>query len=119
MILTETVLHDLRYGLRTMARNAGTTSVTVLVLALGIGVSTAAFTGFKAMVARSIDARSPAEMVNVALKRDAGAPQSNFSYPDYEVFRDSLTCFNGLIAYRPAQLIYSQAGGRKKSRAPL
>jgi predicted permease len=119
MLLTETVLRDLRYGLRMMARNAGTTSITVLVLALGIGVATAAFTGFKAMVARQIDARNPAEMVNVALKRDDGAPQSNFSYPDYEAFRDSLTCFNGLIAYRPAQLIYSEAGGRKRSRAPL
>jgi putative ABC transport system permease protein len=59
MILPETLLHDLRYGLRMMIRNIGTTSVTVFVLALGIGVSTAAFTGFKAMVARPLDARLP------------------------------------------------------------
>jgi hypothetical protein len=119
MIMLETVLYDLRYGLRMMSRNAGTTSVTVLVLALGIGVSTAAFTGFKAMVARSLDAQAPAEMVNLTLKRDTGAPQSSFSYPDYVAFRDSLTCFNGVIAYRPAQLIDSELGGRKRSRAPM
>ena len=120
MILPETVLNDLRYGLRIMTRNAGTTCVTVLVLALGIGVSTAVFTGFKAMVARSLDAQRPSEMVNLALKRATGTPQSSFSYPDYEAFRDSLTCFNNsLIAYRPAQLIYSELGGSKRSRAPL
>ncbi|MGA3201593.1 MAG: FtsX-like permease family protein [Bryobacteraceae bacterium] len=102
-----------------MIRNIGTTSVTVFVLALGIGVSTAAFTGFKAMVARPLDAQTPAEMVNLALKRDTGAPQSSFSYSDYESLRDSLTCFSGLIAFRPAQLIYSELGGTKRSRAPL
>src|ERR1017187_2498834 len=119
MVLQGTVLQDLRYGFRMMTRNPGTTSVTVLALALGIGVITAVFTGFKAMVARSLDAQAPGEMVNLALKRGTGAPQSSFSYPDYQAFRDSLTRFNGLIAYRPAQLIYSELGGRKRSRAPL
>src|ERR1035441_11046873 len=58
-------------------------------------------------------------MVNLALKRDSGAPQSSFSYRDYEALRDTLRCFNGLIAYRPAQLIYSELRGQKKQRAPL
>ena len=118
MILPETVLHDLQYGLRMMTRNAWTTFVMVLALALGIGVNAAVFTGFKAMVARSLDALAPAEMVNLALKRDTGPSQSSFSYPDYEAFRDSLPCFNGLIAYRPAQLTFSERGGMKKPRTP-
>src|ERR1017187_113029 len=119
MIFPETVLHDLQYASRVLIRNPGTTLVTVLALALGIGVSTAVFTGFKAVVARSLDATAPSEMVNLALKRDSGAPQSSFSYRDYEALRDSLRCFNGLIAYRPAQLIYSELRGQKKQRAPL
>jgi hypothetical protein len=56
-----------------LSRNAGSTVVTVLALALGIGVNTAVFTAYKAMVARSLDARNPAEMVNIALIRDSGA----------------------------------------------
>src|ERR1019366_6369629 len=119
MFFPETVLHDLQYASRVLIRNPGTTLVTVLALALGIGVSTAVFTGFKAMVARSLDVTAPSEMVNLALKRDSGAPQSSFSYRYYETFRDSVNCFNGLVAYRPAQLIYSELGGQRKQRAPL
>ena len=59
MILPETVLQDLRYGVRMLSRNAGFTAVSVLALALGIGVNTAAFTAYKAMVGRALDAREP------------------------------------------------------------
>ena len=118
MILPETVLYDLHYGLRTLTRNPGTTAVTVIALALGIGVNTAVFTGYKAMVTRPLDARAPAEMVNLALKRGAGVPQSAFSSLDYEAFRDSIHSFRGLIAFRPAQLTYFYLGGRKRPRTP-
>ena len=41
MILSETVLQDLRYGVRMLFRNAGFTAVSVLALALGIGLTRA------------------------------------------------------------------------------
>src|SRR6266852_7461191 len=87
MTLLETVLHDLQYGVRMLARNRGATVVTVLALGLGIGVNTAVFTSYKAMVARRLDARAPNEMVNLALVRESS--DYTFSYPDYEVYRDS------------------------------
>ena len=43
MILPQTILQDLRYGARTLFRNAGSTIAAVLALAIGIGVNTAAF----------------------------------------------------------------------------
>jgi predicted permease len=102
-----------------LARNPGTTAATVLALALGIGVNTAVFTGYKAMVARPLDARNPGEMVSLALKRDSGMPQFSFGYPDYEALRDSLHSLKGLIAFRPAQLTYSELGAGRRPRAPL
>src|SRR5229473_3505776 len=117
MILPETVLHDLQYGVRMLSRNAGSTVVTVLSLALGIGINTAVFTGYKAMVARPLDARAPAEMINIALIRDSGAADYSFSYPDYEAYRDSVHSFSGLIAFRPATVTLSNAGGTISQRA--
>ena len=110
-ILPETILQDLRYGARMLYRNRGFTAVAVLALALGIGVNTAVFTGYKAMVARPLDARNPGEMVNLALMRDSGASDFRFSYPDYEAYRDSVHSFSGLIAYSPEHMRLSNAGG--------
>ncbi len=116
MILPETVLHDLRYAVRMLSRNAGSTVVMVLALAIGIGVNTAVFTSYKAMVARPLDAHAPAEMVNLALGHDSGAADYTFSYPDYEAYRDSLHSFSGLIAFRPARVTLSNAGGMISQR---
>ena len=110
MIMPEVLLQDLRYGIRVLYRNAGFTAIGVFALALGIGVNTAVFTAYKAMVARPLDARDPGRMVNIALIRDSGATDFTFSYPDYEAYRNSLRSFSGLIAYSPLRMRLSNAG---------
>ncbi len=111
MLLPGTVFQDLRYAARMLGRNRGFTSVAVLALALGIGVNTAVFTAYQAMVARPLDARDPGEMVNIALMRNSGAADPTFSYPDYEAYRDSVHSFSGLIAYSPDHMTLTDAGG--------
>jgi macrolide transport system ATP-binding/permease protein len=104
MMLPETVLQDLRYGVRMLWRNAGSTLVSVLALAIGIGVNTAAFTAYQAFFKRSLDARESGRMVNLALLLQSGASdksgdfQASFSIPDYEAYRDQVHSFSGLIA---------------------
>ena len=111
MILPETVLQDLRYGVRMLCRNPGFTAVAVFALTLGIGLNTAVFTAYKGLVARPLDARDPSEMVNLALVRNSGDVVSDFSYPDYEAYRESAHCFSGVIAFRSEHPRLSNAGG--------
>ncbi len=109
MTLPQTVLQDLRYGARMLWRNQTFTIAAVLALALGIGVNTTVFTAYKAVIARSLDARDPASMVNIALMRHSEDIYPEFSYPDYEAYRDHLHSFSGLIAEKVESLTLSGA----------
>lgn len=119
MILPETVLQDLRYGARMLYRNLGFTAVAILALSLGIGVNTAVFTAYKAMVARPLDARDPGEMVNLALVRDSDAREFTFSYPDYEAYRDSAHSFSGVIAFNFEHMRLTDAGAMVSQRTSV
>lgn len=116
MILPGTVFQDLQYAARMLRRNPGFTAVAVLALGLGIGVNTAVFTAYKAMIARPLDARNPGEMVNFALIRNSGAPDMAFSYPDYQAYRDSAHSFSGLIAFSTENMTVKDAGGNINQR---
>ena len=115
--IVDELWQDLRYGVRVLSRNAGSTAVTVLVIAIGIGVNTAVFTAYKALVARPLDARNPDEMVNIALTRDSGHSSPRFSSPDYEIYRDSVRSFSGLAAFRSGGMTISNAGPTARHRS--
>lgn len=108
----QSVLQDLRYGMRLLRRNSGFTAVAVLALAIGIGVNTAVFTAYQAMVLRPLDGKKPGELVNIALTEDSGSGATfKFSYPDYQTYRADAHSFSGLIAFRQESLRLSMAGG--------
>jgi MacB-like periplasmic core domain len=117
LLLPQTVLQDLRYGTRMLMRNAGFTAAAVLALAIGIGANTAAFTAYKAFFERSLDAHDSGRMVNLAMNLHSGYTLTNFSFLDYEAYRDNVHAFSGLIATsRPQQLTLIGAGGIESQR---
>jgi predicted permease len=105
------IRQDLRYGVRMLLKHPGFTVTAVLALALGIGVNTAVFTCYKAVLARGLDAHDPGRMVNVSLVRKSGELQSDFSYPDYLEYRDHTQSFSGVIAESRERVTLTGAGG--------
>lgn len=61
--LIETVLKDLRYALRILARSPGFSVVAVVTLALGIGANTAIFSVIDAVRMRPLPVRDPGQLV--------------------------------------------------------
>ena len=59
----EDILEDLRYGIRTLAKNPGFAIVAILTLALGIGANTAIFSFIEGALLRSIPVRDAEQLV--------------------------------------------------------
>jgi putative ABC transport system permease protein len=57
--------HDLRYGIRTLRKNAGFSFVAVLALSLGIGANTAIFSVVNALMIRPLPYTNPEQVVMV------------------------------------------------------
>jgi len=92
-----TLLQDLRYGLRMLAKNPGFTAVAVLTLALGIGANSAIFTMLDSLLLRPLPVADPERLVELEIKSPQGT--EIFSYPDYQDLRRQVKSFSGVAIY--------------------
>jgi len=107
--MIETILQDVRYGLRTLAKTPGFATVAVLSVALGIGANTAIFTLIDAVLLKMLPVKDAQALVLLQWSSTKGQPTAfrylsgnnweergrdmgtSFSYPMYQQMRARAT----------------------------
>jgi putative ABC transport system permease protein len=106
----ETIVHDLRYGLRQLRKNPGFTVIAVLTLALGIAVNTTMFSMVSAFLLRRPPGHEPERVAVVTSVDPAGGFQADanpVSAPNYLAWREANHVFADMAAadeYRTVSL---------------
>src|SRR5258706_10303428 len=108
----ETLLQDIRYGLRILGRTPVITCVAILSLALGIGANTAIFTMTDAVMLRLLPVRNPQELVQVRIRAPKSGTEMNgyFTNPLWEQLRDQQDVFSNSFAWTETRFDLAQGG---------
>jgi len=110
----ETLMQDVRYGLRMLLRNPGFTVVAVLSLALGIGANTTIFTLVNTVLLNPIPVRDPQTLVSM-FTTDEKNKNNVFNFfgvsnPNYKDYRDQNRSFVEMAAYGGVPINLSGGG---------
>jgi predicted permease len=107
----ESIVQDVRYGIRQLAKSPGFTLITIVSLALGIGSNTAIFTLLNAILLRPLTVQSPGELLLFGDGQAAGSTESVpdgswklFSYSFFRDFRQKDNSFSGIAAVDSTQV---------------
>ena len=114
----QTLVQDLRFGVRLLLKNPGFTLVAVFALALGIGANTAIFSVINAVLLKPLPFSAPEKIVNVwntAEKED----QFDVTYPDFMDWRQSQQSFELLAAYSTRDFTLTGTGEPVRLRGAM
>jgi putative ABC transport system permease protein len=85
----DTLLQDLRYALRSLARQPGVTTVAVLTLALGIGATTAMFSVVDGVLLKPLPVQEQCRVLVMWTEdRQRGFAHMPFAYESFEAVRE-------------------------------
>lgn len=97
--MADSLIQDLRHGLRMLVKNPGFALVAVLSIAIGVGANAAMFSIADGLILRPFPVPSANELLTIAATTPSGETRINeTSYPDYTDIRDRAHSFEGLAA---------------------
>jgi predicted permease len=95
----ETLIQDIRFGVRMLVKNPTMTLVAVVTLALGIGANTAIFSAVNGMLLRPLPVANADRLMVVAGELKGNKDFNSISYLDYRDLRAQTSGFSDLLAY--------------------
>lgn len=105
------LMQDLRFGLRILVKNPVFTLIAVITLALGIGANTAIFSVVDAVLLRPLPYPEANRLVFLwSTMNSQGVPTSGSSVPDYYAWRDQSRSFDGLAGFYNGNFNLSSPG---------
>src|SRR5215469_15119229 len=109
-----TVLDDLRYTMRQMAKSPGFAIVAILTLTLGIGANTAIFSVVNAVLLNPLPYPQPDRIV-VLFRETPNFKTGSISYPNFDDWRRENQSFSSMAAYRGMGGATLSGGGQPES----
>lgn len=107
----DTLLHDLRYALRTLRKNPGFTLVAVLTLALGIGANTAIFSVVEPLLLNPFPFDGGERMVYLWRQESRSKMSLAPSAEQFELWRDRAASLDGVEPFNQLELRRSGSDG--------
>src|SRR5579864_2037712 len=99
----QTLLQDIRYGVRILIMNPGFTAVAVLTLALGIGANTAIFSIVNTVLLRPLPYQNPDQLVKIVMSNRAiGTRDIGLSVPEFDDLKSRTDIFEDVSVTWPA-----------------
>jgi len=95
----ESLIQDIRFGVRMLIKHPAMTLVAVVTLALGIGANTAIFSAVNGMLLRPLPVANADRLMVVAGQLKGNDGFNSFSYLDYHDLRAQANGFSDLLAY--------------------
>ncbi|HEV2114698.1 MAG TPA: ABC transporter permease [Terriglobales bacterium] len=112
----ETLLQDVRYGLRMLRKSPGFTAVAVITLALGIGATTAIFSVVYGVLLRPLSYDHPDRIVELH-EVNAQGGEMHFADPNFEDVRAQARSLQGAAEYSDG--VESVFGGSEPARVTV
>ena len=105
------LLQDLRFGIRMLVKNPIFTLIAVVTLGLGIGANTAIFSVVDAVLLRPLPYPEANRLVFLwSTMKSQGVPISSSALPDYHGWRDRNQVFEGLAGFYDGDFNLSSPG---------